>query len=567
MIFFDMEVYKYDWFLVAIDASARKETVIVNDKDKLEKYYSIHCEDIWSGFNVNHYDQYIFKGILCGFNPKKINDFIIIDGKPGWQFSDLFRKFKLYTFDIMQRIDRGLKVFEGFMGCDIRESDVPFDIDRKLTQDEIRRTIGYCRNDVEECMNVFVKRLEEFNTVMYFINHFDLPISDISKTKPQLAAKILGGNYKGASFDDEFGFEILPCIELKKYRHIADWYTRPENHDYSKHQSATVCGVPHTFAWGGGHGAIPKYHEKGIFLIVDVTAYYPSLQEKFHFGYRVMNNPENFEFIHNSNIKFKRSGDKKARQPFKIMDNAISGQMKQKTSALYDPMGNNSICINGQLLLLDLIEHLEPYCTLVNNNTDGVIIKLRDYEDFDRVDDIVYDWECRTGMKMDIDQFFGEIYQKDVNNYLIVDRETGDMKCKGAYLKKKSDLDYDMAIVQKALVEYMLHGTPVESTIFGCDDLKGFQMVKKIGMKYSRIEHGGSILNEQCVRCFASKNSADGGLIKFHAKTKRPAKVEGTPEHCFLWNGVVNGEKVPAKLDKQWYVEEANKRLKGFGVI
>lgn len=72
-----------------------------------------------------------------------------------------------------------------------------------------------------------------------------------------------------------------------------------------------VAGVPHTYSWGGGHGAILKYHEKGDFLIIDVTAYYPSLQKKYHFGYRVMDKPENFEFIHDSNIEFKRKGDKK----------------------------------------------------------------------------------------------------------------------------------------------------------------------------------------------------------------------------------------------------------------
>src|SRR5699024_2902519 len=134
-----------------------------------------------------------------------------------------------------------------------------------------------------------------------------------------------------------------------------------------KQDKVMVAGVEHTFSWGGGHGARAKYSSSGIFLIIDVTAYYPSLQKKYHFGYRVMNHPENFEFIHDSNIEFKRKGDKKARQPFKIMDNAISGQMKQKQSSLYDPMSNNSICINGQLLLLDLVEHIEPYCELIQN--------------------------------------------------------------------------------------------------------------------------------------------------------------------------------------------------------
>ena len=215
----------------------------------------------------------------------------------------------------------------------IKESSIDFRLPRKMTDSEIKETLKYCRHDVEETMKVFMKKIDDFNTIMYFIKHFKLPLSDVSLTKAQLAAKLLGANGKGHSFDDEFQFPILECLDLRKYKYVADWYRKPENHDYSKSQNGVIIhGVEHKFSWGGGHGALPKFHAKGDFLIVDVTAYYPSLQKQYKFGYRVMGNPENFEFIHDSNIKFKREGNKKARLPFKIMDNAISGQMKQKSS-------------------------------------------------------------------------------------------------------------------------------------------------------------------------------------------------------------------------------------------
>lgn len=567
--FYDFEVFKHDFLVVLINPQEAKEEVIINDPERLKSFYEDHKNDIWVGFNSRHYDQYVLKGILAGFNPKDINDWIIVEGKPGWQFSSVFRQIPLNNYDVMQNIDRGLKTFEGFMGNDIQESSVPFDIDRKLTEAEIAETVKYCRHDVEQTIEVFLNRLEEFDTMFYFMKHFHFPISDISKTKPQLAAKILGGNGKGKDFNDEFKFPILDCLRLKKYKHVADWYRNPENHNYSKKQAGViVAGVKHTFSWGGGHGARTKYSSSGIFLIIDVTAYYPSLQKQFKFGYRVMDNPENFEFIHDSNVEFKRKGDKKARQPFKIMDNAISGQMKQKQSALYDPMSNNSICINGQLLLLDLVEHVEPYCELIQNNTDGIIVKLENYEsDFDRLDDVVYEWEQRTGMKMDFETFIGDIYQKDVNNYLIIDRETGAMKAKGGYVKKLGNLDYDLPIVNKAMVDFMVKGIPVEVTISKCNELKEFQQVKKISSKYRYIQHGSEILKEKCVRCFASKDEFDGGLTKVHATTGRPAKIENTPAHSFLFNGSVEGVKCPRKLDKQFYIEMAKKRLKDFGVM
>ena len=569
LLFYDFEVFKYDWLVVVMDMTAKKTHVIINSPEELEALYKANIKEIWVGFNSRHYDQYILKAILCGFDPKKVNDYIITKGNPGWKFSSLFRQFPLWNYDVMLNTDVGLKSFEGFMGNDIKETSVPFNIDRKLTPEEIAETVKYCKHDVEQTVQVFLKRTEEFNTMMYFIKHFGLSMDYISKTKAQLAAEILGGNRKGADFDDEFQFPILDCLHLNKYKHIAEWYANPENHDYSKKQDKQiVAGVEHTFAWGGGHGARAKYSADGVFLIIDVTAYYPSLQKKYHFGYRVMNHPENFEFIHDSNIAYKRKGDKKARQPFKIMDNAISGQMKQKSSALYDPMSNNSICINGQLLLLDLVEHIEPYCELIQNNTDGIIVKLKDYEhDFDVLDDIVYEWEQRTGMKMDFDTYIGTIYQKDVNNYLLIDRKTGAVKAKGGYVMKLNDLSYDLPIINKALVDYMIHGIPVRRTIMECQDLREFQLVSRISSKYTHILYGDKPIKEKCIRVFASNNPADPGVKKVHAVRKTTAKLTNSPEHCFIFNDDVKGVPVPDKLDRQWYIDFANKRLSDFGVM
>ena len=148
MLFYDFEVFKYDWLVVVIDMTEKKEHVIINNKEELEALYEKNKNDIWVGFNSNHYDQYILKGILCGFDPKRINDFIIVKGNPGWKFSSLFRNIPLNNYDIMLNLDKGLKWFEGSMGNNIKESSVPFDIDRPLTEAEIAETVKYCRHDV-----------------------------------------------------------------------------------------------------------------------------------------------------------------------------------------------------------------------------------------------------------------------------------------------------------------------------------------------------------------------------------------------------------------------------------
>ena len=96
MIFYDFEVFAYDWLVVLIDIDHREETVIINDPDKLTSIYEKHKGTIWAGYNSRRYDQYILKTILCGLDPKKCNDWIIVQGKPGYKFAQsLFRNFPL----------------------------------------------------------------------------------------------------------------------------------------------------------------------------------------------------------------------------------------------------------------------------------------------------------------------------------------------------------------------------------------------------------------------------------------------------------------------------------------
>lgn len=564
MQFYDFEVFKYDWLVVIYDILNREEHVIVNDREALEKLYKQFQNDIWVGFNNRHYDQYIYKGILCGFDPKDVNDSIIVYDEPGWRYSSLFRKFKLINYDVMLSDDRGLKFFEGSMGNDIKESNVPFDIDRKLTDEEIKETVQYCRHDVTQTIKVFLERIEEFDATRNLIKIFNLPVTSYSKTKAQLVSEICGG--MGKKFNDnEFDFPIVPCLELKKYKYVLDWYRDPENHNYSRKLKTVIAGVPHTFSWGGVHGAEKQNTDTGIFLNVDVTAYYPSIQLQFKFGYRNMSKPENFELIHNENLRHKREGNKKERLPFKIADNSISGQLKDMNSKLYDPLMNNAVCVNGQLMLLMLIEMVEPYVKLVQSNTDGVLLKLNSMDDYDLIDDIVYEWECKTGMKMEF-ELYSKVFQKDVNNYILVD-EDGNIKTTGGYVKKLSRIDYDLPIINKALIEYMVHDVPVEVTINECNDLIEFQQIQKISRKYKYILYGDKQLKEKCIRIFASKEPDDPGVKKVHATTGRPAKLPNSPEHCFIYNDSVNGVKVPDGLDKSWYINLANKRLKAFGVV
>lgn len=561
--FYDFEVFKYDNLVVIINPVEKSVTKIVNDPEALKDYFYAHDKEIWIGYNNRRYDQYIMKAILLDMNPKEVNDWIIKDNKPGWQYSDLFNKITMINFDTMLRMDTGLKTLEAFMGNDIRETSVPFDIDRPLTEAEIEQTFFYCNHDVEQTIEVWLARKAEFDAAMGLVKIFNLPLTYMGKTGAQRVAKILGG--KGKKFDDEFEFPIVNTLKLKKYRAVRDWYRNPENHDYKKKQKVIIAGIEHTLAWGGLHGAIKKYYGEGIYLMADVTAYYPSLQEQYKFGYRNMANPENFEKIHGENLRMKATGNKVARLPYKIADNAISGQLKDQFSPLYDPRENNAICVNGQLLLVDLIEKLEPHIErFIQSNTDGILIKLKSIDDYDLIDDIVWEWEKRTGMRMGFD-IYTKVFQKDVNNYLLVAPD-GKTKTKGAYTKSLNSVDYDLPIINKAMVDYMVNGTPVEKTIGDCDELIMFQKVVKLSGKYWRAWHDGKYMAEKCYRVFASKKSTDSYIGKCKEKGATIEKFANTADHCFVDNGNIKGKKCPSYLNKNWYINLAKERLSQYGV-
>ena len=361
--FYDFEVFKYDNLVVFINPYREEKTVIVNDPAELTRYYEKRKDEIFVGYNSRHYDQYIFKGILCGFDPKEINDWIIKYKMPGWQFSDLFNKIQLYNYDVAKLNDGGLKTLESYMGNDIRETSVPFDIDRPLTDDEINETIKYCTHDVEQTIEVFMNRKSDFDAHMALITTFGLPLSYISKTQVQLSAKIL--NCQRVDRLDEWDVTFVPTLELSKYTQVLTWFKRQlqdlkEFGVYNKDSlKIDIAGVPHSFGWGGVHGARLKYHGRGLYLHIDVESYYPLLMIKYSFLTRNSNSPEKFKEIYEKRVALKRAGKKAEQAPYKIVINGTFGISKDPNSPAYDPRQANNICINGQLLLVDLIEKLE----------------------------------------------------------------------------------------------------------------------------------------------------------------------------------------------------------------
>lgn len=560
MNFYDFEVFTYDWLVVIINPVEQTETVIINDRDKLIEYYEAHKKELWIGYNSRNYDTVILKSILLGFKVKNINDYIIYEGLKEWQIDSRFKEITVFNYDCFI-LNTGLKQLEAYMGNDIRETSVPFDIDRKLTPEEIEQTVKYCRHDVEQTIEVFIRTKSNFNAQIDLVKTFNLSLNCVSKTLAQLAAIILGARKK--QFYDEWEIRLPETLQLNKYKFVADWFMAKINHNYDKTLECDIAGIPHTIAWGGLHGAIDKYiytcKEDEMFVMADVDQLYPTLMTRYKLLSRAVKDYKKFENILATSLRLKAEKKKKEREPYKKICNITYGAEGDSNNAMYDPLHRNLVCVYGQVLVIDLIEKLEPFCELIQSNTDGILIKIKS-KDFDRLDDTVYDWEQRTGLHMSFDTY-KSVYQGDVNNYLIIDYD-GHYKSKGAYVKELGDLDNDLPIVNEAIVKYLTEGIEPKDTINACDDLKQFQKVVKVSSKYKYGWHNGQIQTDKTYRVFASKLYQDTYIGKIKSEGATIEKFANTPEHCFIENGNVNGVKVPDKLNKNWYIALAEKRIR-----
>ena len=575
--------------LVNIDNPYR----IVNDDVELNRIYEQYKEDIWIGFNSRHYDQYILKGILTGCDPWKVNEWIIIKNQPGWSYSELFRKVFLINYDVMP-LNSSLKQLEGMQGHNIYESRIDFTIDRKLKDPEIKEMMTYCENDVRETMNIFAANISDFTALMWLVKEFGFPLSYMSKTKAQISAEIL--ECVKTDRDDEWDIGILPCLQIRKepktltvkrkkkkddpedpndkkteviHCRPDEWFQIEKYHDYRYYFECCVSGIPHQFGWGGIHGAKKQYHYRcdpdHLMLHVDVASFYPRLMIFHNLLTRSAQKPERFRQIYDRRLRLKREGKKKEQAPLKIVINGTFGIEKDPTNKAYDPRNANMICINGQLMLLDLIEHLESVNSfeLIQSNTDGLIIKIR-REDFDKVDDVCYEWETRCNMELEFD-YIREIWQKDVNNYVFVQFD-GKIERKGAYVKELNPMDNDLPIINQAMVDYMLHNVPVERTINNAVRLIDFQKICKLSQKYDYVTHNGHDYTNKCYRVFASTRETDGAVKKVKRQQNRHDKFGNTSLHSFIENGDVTKMPVPDYLDREWYIDLANTRLKQYGV-
>ena len=581
---YDTEVFAHDFVVVFKDKETSEYAIFHNDNLGVREFMS--DDAIYCGFNTKGYDQYIIKAICAGLSPeevKQVNDWIMAGGQ-GWQCPHLNGVFfRFNNVDIMDDMQMGLslKAIEGHLGMSIEETEVDFNLDRPLTQEELALTIKYCKHDVDATEKVTGIRKNYLNNKIYLGGLKDIEVTRaLAMTNAKLTAAYLDAR-REIEFNDEREY-IYPENLRREYipQAVFDFFNRLYDKSVSDEElfksklNITVGECPVTLGFGGIHGAIPFLQEEEIngrlIRNYDVASYYPHLMVYYGYTSRNIPNPQIYAEMLEKRMIAKKSGDKATANALKLVANTTYGAMLNKYNDLCDPLMGRSVCITGQLFLLELSQHLIAECStlrIVQLNTDGIMVSF-DESEYDKVLAITKEWEQRTRFELEEDRI-KRIAQKDVNNYVEIPYE-GDPKIKGGYLVRgiapagAFNVNNNATIVAKAIVEFFVNGTPPEETINACDELSAFQLIAKAGSKYKEAYHlvdGEQEPVQKVNRVYATTDERYGKLFKVKAENDSTAKIESLPEHCIIDN---DNHLTIDMVDKSWYIELAQKRINDF---
>ena len=608
----DSEVFRYDWLVVFFDTSTGQWSVFHNDNDSVRNFLS-QSDVVFCGFNNKHYDNHILKAIACGADPelvKQINDFIIVQERSGWDHWFLRKnRFWFDSFDLMDDTQLGtsLKHCEAHLNLGIELTEVDFNIDRPLTEEELRSTIHYCKYDVAMTAKLLTIRKGYLEAKLNVGRSIGLPDTKaLYMTNARLTAAALEAEFverydeREYRYPDNLDKSLIPPEVIAFFDRMHD-KSITDKELFSSKLSIQVDGAEAVIGFGGIHHARPNYQETATATRVirnfDVASLYPSLM--VYNGYTSRNIPssEIFENFYHTRLKAKAEGDKRTANTLKLILNTTYGASLASTNPLYDPLMGRSVCITGQLYILELaMRYLRDTETvrIIQLNTDGIMISIEERE-MPIIYRINEEWQTKN-LILEEDRL-RTIIQKDVNGYIAV-YENGKVKTKGAYVTYgiapagAFSINNNHTIVKKAVIEHFTKGIPVEDTINGCTDIFEFQIIAKAGGGYRSVyrvpadfeerkkrwvkstrtpenknprftwdSYDGPRSTAQRVnRVYASKRPNMGTLVKVKADGT-VGRIGGLPESVIIDN---KNQLTLDAVDKTWYIELAKKYISDY---
>lgn len=354
---YDLEIYQDDWIAVfKRPEKGSRHIVIHNDNDKLRSFVN-QSDIVLGGFNNKHYDDYVLLTVLNGgsnVEVKRHNDFIIKEKRNGWEFPFIqYQKRPFKSFDLRDDIvdeQISLKAIEGNLKLPIVESSVPFDIDRKLTPEELEEVIRYCKYDVDATIKLYEARKEEYLDAKILVGEmYGVPPEEaLGLTNAKLSARVLNANYverndeRDYVIPDNIDTNLIPKVILDFFLQIRD-KSIPDAKLFGAGKGSkgmtleiifkTSYGeCPVTYAWGGVHGAKPcvivEETETRVIRNKDVGSLYPNSMINFGYCSRSMEDPEAYVKLVKKRLSYKYAGDKKRANALKLVVKCMASSIK-----------------------------------------------------------------------------------------------------------------------------------------------------------------------------------------------------------------------------------------------
>ena len=481
IIIFDFEVFKYDTLLGAIEISENENNVFQSwDLEEIQQYYYENENSIWVGHNNLGYDNPILECIIKNNNPYLLSRKIVDTG------FHLRTKIPKMTYDTMKGF-YSLKLTELTCGKNISISEVDFNLDRPLTEEEKLKTESYNRDDLSQTYDNFLACYSDFELRIELMKEFGLKWNCLTMTETQIAAAVLKAKKIPGIENQEIHPKIYSSLKVQN-KNVLDFYLK-EKFMQKTRIKETFCGCEHLLASGGIHGALHKvFVPKALYF--DVSGYYNLVMLNYDLLPRTMSNEskELYRSMYFDQLKMKGIPElTKKRWAYKTVLLSVFGSMTNEYTDFYDPWKGRLVTVTGEIFLVDLLEKLEGKVRVIQSNTDGIIAEPFDWNNEEEIVEIIHEWEKRTGFTIEIEKI-ENVWQRDVNNYCYL--KNGKPNVRGEAMRGYEKLDHpvrdqvwtlkEAQIITRGIGDMLLFGISPEETVEKFkDNLRAFQFIAK----------------------------------------------------------------------------------------
>ena len=567
-------------------------------EELVDFFYYNNTSKMMCGYNNHHYDDVIINYIIYYYKKMlqlpyweicrslfNLSQYIVEDKEESrerlkkWKYAHYFYSMDLLTMQFSQKLRVGLKTMQVTMHYK-NVYEYEGDFTKPLPKNEIDTMIAYNINDVESTTEL-LHRLQDQIDLRLFIEK-EHGIDCLSMDSVKMAETFLLEKYSERSGIPKNVIKemrspmdyiplkdvILPFISFKHPKLQAVLEDMKKQIVYSKERKSyenkfVISNVVYSVGVGGIHSIhtpkifLPKYDE--YIGHSDVASMYPSLLIKHQLGPRHLGKLfcDIFEEIYDERLEAKRTGQKVKNLFLKIVLNSPTGKMQQEVSWMYDPFNVFRIRINGQLILLMLVDRLlDIGCEIIQVNTDGVVYRAKKTLR-GRIQEATREVENITQLTFEDDEYEA-FYQYAINDYFGV-LKGGEIEKKGMFITEtKLGKGLAPVVIPKAVINYFLTKQPVSEFIEKDNDIRDFLMTQNVDKKF-KVVHGDKPV-QRINRFYASTNGAF--LFKVNP--------EGQVENMLTKSGVtilnkLNDLTVDDKhINYRYYISEANKIIADF---